>query len=245
MASGPITSWQIDGETMETVTDFILRGSKMAADGDCSHEIKRCLLLGSKVMTNLNNILKSRDITLPTKVRLVKAMVFPVVMYGCESWTIKKAEHRRVDAFELWCWKTLESPLDCKEIQPVHSKGDQSWVFIARTDAKAEIPILWPPDAKNWLLGKDPDARKAWGPEEKGTTEDEMVGWHHWLNGYGFGWTPGVSDGQGGLACCSSWGRRVRHDWATELNQGARLSPCYTSRSSICVSSSEGHFHLY
>ena len=107
MASGPITSWQIGGETMETLTDFIFLGSKITADGDCSHEIKRCLLFGRKVMTNLDSILKSRDITLPTKVRLVKAMVFPVVMYGCESWTIKKAEHQRIDAFELWCWKRL------------------------------------------------------------------------------------------------------------------------------------------
>ena len=147
MASGPITSWQIDGETVETVTDFILGGSKLTADGDCSHEIKRRLLLGRKVMINLDSIFKSRDITLPTKVRLVKAMVFPVVMYGCESWTVKKAERRRIDAFELWCWKTLESPLDCKEIQPVHPKGDQSWVFIGRTEAEAETPILWPPHA--------------------------------------------------------------------------------------------------
>ena len=107
MASGPITSWQIDGETMETMTDFILGGSKITADGDCSHEIKRCLLLGMKVMTNLDSIFKSRDITLPTKVCLVKAMVFPVVMYGCESWTIKKAERCRIDAFELWCWRRL------------------------------------------------------------------------------------------------------------------------------------------
>ena len=114
------------GETMETVTDFIFLGFKITADGDCSHEIKRCLLLGRKVMTNLDSILKSRDITLPTKVHLVKAMVFPVVMYGCESWTVKKAEHRRIDAFELWCWRRLlRVPLDCKEIQPVHSEGDQ------------------------------------------------------------------------------------------------------------------------
>jgi len=125
MASGPITSWEIDGETVETVSDFILGGSKITADGDCSHEIKRHLLLGRKVMTNLDSILKIRDITLPTKLHLVKAMVFSVVMYGCE-WTIKKAEDRRIDAFELWCWKRLESPLDCKEIQPVHPKGDQS-----------------------------------------------------------------------------------------------------------------------
>ena len=125
MASGPITSWQIDGEIVETVADFIFLGSKITADGDCSHEIKRCLLLGRKVMTNLDNIFKSRAITLPTKVHLVKAMVFPVVMYGCESWTIKKAEHRRIDAFEL-LEKTLENLLDCKEIQLVHPKGDQS-----------------------------------------------------------------------------------------------------------------------
>ena len=146
MASGPITSWQIDEETVETVADFILLGSKITAEGDCSHEIKRCLLLGRKVMTNLDRILKSRDITLSTKIHLVKAMVFPVVMYGCESWTTKKAEHRRIDAFELWCWRRL---LRVPLIQPVHSKGDQSWVFIGRTDAKAETPILWPSYAKS------------------------------------------------------------------------------------------------
>ena len=121
MASGPITSWQIDEETVETVTDFTFGGSKITADGDCSHEIKRCLLLRRKVMTNLDSILKSRDITLPTKVRLVKAMVFPVVMYQCESWTVKKAECQRIDAFELWLEKTLESPLDSKEIKSVQS----------------------------------------------------------------------------------------------------------------------------
>ena len=147
MASGPITSWQIDGET---VADFIFWGSKITADGDCSHEIKRHLLLGRKVMTNLDSILKSRDITLPTMVHLVKAMVFPVFMYGCENWTIKKAECQRIDVFELWCWRRLlKSPLDCKEIQPVHPRGDQSWVFTKRTDVKAETPILWPPDAKS------------------------------------------------------------------------------------------------
>ena len=144
MASGPITSWEIGGETMETVSDFIFLGSKITADGDCSHEMKRRLLLGRKVMTNLDSILKSRDITLPTKVHLVKAVVFPVVMYGCESWTVKKAERRKMDAFELWCWRRLESPLDCKEIQPVHPKGDQSWVFTEKTDAEAETPVLWP-----------------------------------------------------------------------------------------------------
>ena len=122
MASGLITSWQIDGETMETMTDFISLGSKVTADGDCSHEIKRRLLLGRKATTNLDSILKSRDITLPTKVHIVKAMVFPVVMYGCESWTIKKAERQRLDAFELWCWRRPENPFDCKEIKPVHPK---------------------------------------------------------------------------------------------------------------------------
>ena len=150
MASSPITSWQIDGETVEIVSDFILGGSKITADGDCSHDIKRCLLLGRKVMTDLDSTLKSRDITLPTKVHLVKAMVFPVVTYGCESWTVKKAERRRIDAFELWCWRRLfESPLDCKEIQPVHSEGDQSWLFIGDIDIEAETSILWPPDVKS------------------------------------------------------------------------------------------------
>ena len=164
------------------MTDFILGGSKITADGDCSHEIKRCLLLGRKVMTNLHSILRSRDITLPTKVRLVKAVVFLVVMYVRESWTIKKAEHWRINAFELWCW----SPLDSKEIQSVHPKGNQSWVFIGRTDAEAETPTFWPPDGKNWLIWKDPDAGKDSRWDKKGTTEDEMVGWHHQLNGHEF-----------------------------------------------------------
>ena len=126
IASGPITSCQIDGETVETVSDFIFLGSKTTADGDCRNEIKRCLLLGREVMTNLDSILKSRNITLPTKFRLIKAMVFPVVMNGCESWTTKKGECRKIDAFELWCWRGLLSPLDCKEIHPVYRKGNQS-----------------------------------------------------------------------------------------------------------------------
>ena len=157
-------------------------------------------------MANLDSIFKSRDITLPTKVHLVKAMVFPVVMYRCESWTVKNAEHRRI-----WCFwtvvleKTLESPLDFKEIQLVHSKRNQSWVFIGRTDAEAETPILWPPYAKSWPIGKGPDAGRDWG-QEKRMTEDEMAGWHHRLNAHEFGWTLGVGNGQGGLVCCSSWG---------------------------------------
>ena len=176
MAASPITSWDIDGET---VAHFMFRGSKITADGDCSHEIKRHLLLGREVMNNLDSILKSRDITLATKVCLVKAMVFPVVMYGCESWTVKKAECWRTDGFELWCWRRLLRVPWSKEIQPVHPKGDQSWVFIGRTDAEAETPILWPPDAKSWLIGKDPNAGKDWGQELKGMTEDEKVRWHH------------------------------------------------------------------
>ena len=154
--------------------DFIFWGSTISADGDCSHEIKRRLLLGRKVMTNLDSIFKSRDITLPTKVRLVKALVFPVVMYGCESWTEEGWAPKN------WCFwtvvleKTLGSSLDCKEIQPVHSKGDQSCVFFGRNDAKAETPVLWPPHAKSWLIGKDCDSGRDWGQEEKGTTEDEM-----------------------------------------------------------------------
>ena len=155
-------------------------------------------------MTNIDSILKSRDITLLTKVHLVKAMVFPVVMYRCESWTIRKAQCWRIDVFELWCWRTLESPLGYKEIKPVDTKGNQSWIFIKRTDVEAETPILWPPDVKSWLIGKDPDAGKDW-LQEKGTTEAEMVGWYSPTQ-----WTwvcvdSRSSDGQGGLVCCGSW----------------------------------------
>ena len=171
MASGLITLWWIDGETMKTVRDFIFLGSKITADCDCSHDFKRHLPLGRKAMTNLDSMFKSRDITLSTKVHLVKTMDFPVVIYGCESWAIKKVECWRTDAFELWCWKkTLESPLDCKEIQPVHPKGDQSWVFIGRTDVEVEIPVIWPSHAKSQLIGTDPDAGKEFGQEENGVT---------------------------------------------------------------------------
>ena len=136
-------------------------------------------------------------------------MVFPVVMYGFKSWAIKKAEHRRIDAFELWHWrKLLRVPWTSKEIKPVNLKGNQPWMFIGRTDAEAETPILWPLSTKNWLIGKDSDAGKDWRQEEKGTTEDEMVGWYHGLDGHESAWTPGVGDGQGGLACCSPWGRK-------------------------------------
>ena len=127
-------------------------------------------------------------------------------MYGCECWTIKKAECQRIDSFELWCWRRLQSPQDCKDIQPVNPKGNQSWIFIGRTDAKAETPILRPPDGKNWLIWKDPDAGNDWKQEGKGTTEDEVIGWHHWLDGHEFEQALEVGDRQGSVACCSPWG---------------------------------------
>ena len=187
MASGPIISWQIVGETLEPVADFIFGGSKITADSIAVMKLKRCLVLGRKVMINLDNILKSRDITLSTKIRLVG--------YGFSSnhvsmWDLDSEES---SALKNWCFwtvvleKTLESPLNCKEIQPVRPKGDPFWVFIGRTDFEAETPVLWPPDGKNWLIGKDPDAGKDWRQEEKGMTEDEMVEWHHGFNGHEFG----------------------------------------------------------
>ena len=168
MPSGPITYGKQMGEKWKQWQTFL--GSKITADSYCSNEIKRHLLVGRKAMTDLDSILKSRVITLLTKVRLVKAMGFPVLTYGCQSWTIKKAEHWRIDAFELWCWRRLKSPLDYEEIKPVNPTGSQSWIFIGRTDAEAETPILWPPDAKNRLIGKDPDAGKD-GGQEKEVTE--------------------------------------------------------------------------
>ena len=143
-------------------------------------------------------------------------MVFPVVMYGCESWTIKKAEHQSIYAFELWCWGRLLSLLDCKQFKPVNPKRNQSWMFIGRTDAEAETLILWPPDVKDWLIRKDPDAGKDWR-QEKGTIEDAVVGWHHWLYGHEFLPAPGVGDGQGSLVCCSLWGHK-ESDMTERLN---------------------------
>ena len=202
MSSGAITLWQIDVETMETETDFIFLGSKITADGDCIHEIKRCLLLGRKAITNTDSILKSRDYFADKGLSsqsygFSSSHVWMWELDCKESWVLKH-----------WCFwnmvleKTFESPLNCKEIQPVHLKEDQSWIFIGRTDAEAEAPILWLPDVKNWLIGKDPDAGKDWRWEEKGTTEDEMVGSHHWLDGHE------VGDGQGSLACCSPWSHK-------------------------------------
>ena len=187
MASGPITSWETDGETLEAVSDFIFGGSKITADDDCSHEIKRHLLLGRKVMTNLDSIFKKQRHYFANKGPSSQGYGFSsshVWMWELnykESWVLKN-----------WCFwtvvleKTFESPLDCKEIQVVCPKGNQSWVFIGRTDVEAETPILWLPDVKSWLIGKDPDAGRDWGQEEKGTTEDEMVGWHHQLDGNEF-----------------------------------------------------------
>ena len=202
MASGPITSWQIAGETMETVTDFIFLDSKFTAHSNCGHEIKRSLLLGRKAMTNLYSILKSRDISLLTKVFLVKAMVFPVVMYGCWELSTKKLMLLNCGVVKD-SWESLG--LQGYPTSPF-PKGNQSWIFIGRTDAEAETPIFWPPDAKSWLIGKDSDAGKDWRQEEKGTREDEMVGWHHRLDGHEFEQALGVGDGQGSLVCCSPWG---------------------------------------
>ena len=187
MASGPITSWEIDGETVETVWDLIFWSSKITADCDCSHEIKRRLLLGRKVMTNLDSIFKKQKHYFANKgpsgqcYGLSSGHVWMWELDCEESWVPKN-----------WCFwamvleKILESPLDCKEIQPVHPKGDKSWVFTGRTDAEAETPVLWPPHANSWLIGKDCDAMRDWEQEEKGMTEDEMAGWHHWLNGHVF-----------------------------------------------------------
>ena len=184
MASGPITSWEIDGET---VSDFILGGSKITADGGCSHEIKRHLLLGRKIMTNLGQHIQKQRHYFANKGLSSQS-------YGFSSshvW-MWELEYKESWGLKNWCFwtvmleKILKSPLECKEIQSVHPKRNQSWIFIGRTDAEAETPILWPPDAKNWHIWKDPDAGKDWRREEKETIEDEMVGWHHQLNGHEF-----------------------------------------------------------
>ena len=166
VASSPITSWQIDGETMGPVADYIFWGApKSLQIVTAAMKLKKNLLLGRKVMINLDSI----DVTLSTKVHLVKAMIFPVVMYGCESWTIKKAEHWRIDAFELWCWRRLlRVPWTARRSNQSILGGNQSWIFIGRTDAEAETPIFWPPDAKSWLIWKDPDTGQDWRWEDKG-----------------------------------------------------------------------------
>ena len=166
---------------METVTDFIFLGSKITADADWNHEIKRHLFVGRKAMTNLDSILKSRHITLPTRVYLVKAIGFPVVMYRCESWTIKKAECWRIDAFELWCWRRLfRVPWNARRSNQLILKEISSWIFFGRTDAEAEAPILWSPDAKSWLIGKDPDSGKDWRQKEKGRWDGWIASLTQW-----------------------------------------------------------------
>ena len=186
MAPAPITSWQIDGATVETVTDFNFLCSKITVDGDCSHDIKRHLAPWKKAMINVDSIFKKQ--TLLYQQRSI------CQSYGFSSshvW-MWKLEYKQSWVLKNWCFwtavleKTLESPLDCKKIQPVHPKRNQSWIFFGRTEAEAETPILWPPDAKNLLIRKDSDAGKDWRQEDKGTTEDEMVGWHHQLNGHEF-----------------------------------------------------------
>ena len=185
---GTIISWQIDGETVETVSDFIFLGSKITAHGDCSHEIKRCLLLGRKVMTNLDSIWKSRD--MPTEICLVKSMVFPLVVYGCESWTIKKAECQRLDAFELWCWRRLlRVPWTARKSNQSILKEFSPGCSLEGLMLKLKLQYFGHL-LQSWLIGKDPDAGRDWGQEEKGMTEDEMAGWHHWLNGHEFEKTP-------------------------------------------------------
>ena len=187
MASDPITSWQIVGETKETVRDFIFFGSKITADDDCSHKIKRDLLLEEKYDQPRQHIKQQRHY-FANKGLSSQGYVFS----SSQVW-MWELDYKESWAPKNWCFwtvvleKTLESPLDCKEIQPVHPKGNQSWIFVWRTDVAAEASILWPPDVKSWLIGKDPDAGEDWGQEEKGTTEDEVVGWHHLLNGHEFG----------------------------------------------------------
>ena len=200
------------------MSDFIFWGSKITTDGDCSHEIKRRLLLGRKVMTNLDSIFKSRDITLPTKVRLVKAMVYPVVMCGCESCTVKKAEHQRIDAFELWCWRRLlRVPWTARRSNQSILKNISPVCSLEGMILKLKLQYFSHLNMKCWLIGKDSDAGRDWGQEENVMTEDEMAGWHYRLNGNEFEWTLGVGDGQGGLACCNSWGRK-------ELDTSKRLN---------------------
>ena len=218
-------------DTVETVAAFILGGCKITADGDCSHEIKRRLLLGRKVMTNLDSILKSRDITLPTKVRLVKAMVFPVVMYGCESWTIKKAECRRIDTFELWCWRRLlRVPWTARRSNQSILKEISSECSLEGLMLKLKHQYFGHLMRRTFSCEKTLMLGKTEGRRRRGR-EDEMVGCHHQHNGHGFGWAPGVGDGQWGLACCSSWGRQEsdtteRLNWA-EIHGRSHKNICW------------------
>ena len=194
---------------VETVTDFIFLGSKITVDGDWSHEIKRCLLHGRKVMINLDSILKSRDLTLPTKFHIIKAMVFPVVMYRCEIWTIKKAEHWRINAFIVCSRRLLRVPWTARRSnQSILEEINSEYSLEGLIDAEAEGPIFWPPDGNSQITGKGTDAGKDWRPEERAVTEDEMVRWHYQFNGHEFKQNSGDREGQGSLACCSPWGHK-------------------------------------
>ena len=207
------------------MTDVIFCGSKITADKVyCSHEIKRCLLLGRNAMTNLDSILKSNDepgqhIKKQRHYFANKGLSSQSYVFSSGHVWMWELDYKESWVPKNWCFwtvvleKTFESSFDCKEIQAIHPKGNQSWKFIGRTDAEAETPILWLPDAKNWLTGKDPDAGKDWRKEEKGTKEDETVGWHHRLNGHEFEQAPRMSDGQGGLVCCSAWSHRKTKSW--------------------------------
>ena len=198
----------IEGENMEAVTDFLFLGSNITAVGICSHAIRRWLFFGRKAMTNLDSVLNSRH-HLAEKSPYSKGYD----LSSSHVW-LWELDCKEGEVLKNWCLQTVvlekmpQSPLDSKEIKPVNPKGNQSWIFIGRTDAEAEIPILWPPDVKNWFTGKDPDAGKDRRQGEKRTTEDEMVGWHHWLDGHEFEQAPGVCDGQGSLGCCSPWGHK-------------------------------------
>ena len=193
---------------VETVTDFIFLGSKITVDGDRSHEIKRCLLHGRKAMINLESILKSRDLTLPTKFHIIKAMVFPVVMYRCEIWTIKKSEHWRINAFKVCSRRLLRVSWTARRSnQSILEEINSEYSLEGLIDAEAERPIFWP-DGNSQITGKGTDAGKDWRQEERAVTEDEMVRWHYQLNGHEFKQNSGDREGQGSLACCSLWGHK-------------------------------------
>ena len=213
------------GEKVEGVTDFLFLGSKITEDGDCSHEIRTWLLLSRKAMADLDSLLKSRNITLPTKAHIVKEG------YGLPSghirlWELDQKEGRMT---KNWCLrtvvleKTLESPLDSKKTKPVNLKGNQPWIIVQKTDTEAETPVFWSSDANNWLTGKVPDAGKIWGQKEKRASEDEMAGWHHWCNGHELGKTLGDGEGQRGLALCIPWSRKVS-DMTGWLNNNKALT---------------------
>ena len=222
MASSPITSWQIDGETVETVADYF---------GGLQNHCRWWLQLwNEKTLTPWKKSYDQPRQHIKKQRHYFVNKCLSSQGYGFSNSCVWmwELDYKESWALKNWCFwtvvfeKTLESPLDCREIQPVHSKGNQSWIFIGRTDAEAETPILWPPDVKNWLIWKDPDAGKDWGREEKRMTEDEMSGWHHWLDGHEFERTPGVGDGQGGLVCCSPWG--CKESDMTELLNWTELS---------------------